>query len=98
MQSDSFGLTQLYNAFHNLENHNSRFEVLRRLQREIDIAVRDAYGWNDFDLEHSFHAVGYLPENDNIRYTISKTARIEILKRLFALNKQRWEQEQETEK
>lgn len=98
MLTDRIGLTQLYNEFHNPKNHDSCFEELRRLQREIDTAVRDAYGWNNIGLEHGFHAVGYLPENDNIRYTISEAARIEILKRLFALNKQRWEQEQETEK
>ena len=94
MQSDSLGLTQLYNAFRTPENHDSRFEELRRHQREIDIAVRDAYGWNDIDLEHGFHAVGYVPENDNIRYTISEAARIEILKRLAKLNHDRWEEEQ----
>ncbi|MBP5641040.1 MAG: hypothetical protein J6X55_16285 [Victivallales bacterium] len=91
---DGIGLTTLYNAFHNPENHDSRYEELRRLQREIDIAVRDAYGWSDIDLEHGFHAVSYLPENDNIRYTISESARVEILKRLAKLNHDRWEEEQ----
>jgi hypothetical protein len=33
--------------------------------------------------------------NDNVRYTILELARIEILKRLFALNRQRWEEEEE---
>ena len=94
MLSDNIGLTTLYNSFHNLENHDSRYEELRSLQREIDIVVRDAYGWNDIDLEHGFHAVSYLPENDNIRYTISEAARIEILKRLAKLNRERWEEEQ----
>ena len=65
-----------------------------RMQREIDIAVRDSYGWQDIDLEHGFHEVGYLPANDNIRYTISEPARIEILKCLSALNRQRWEEEE----
>jgi hypothetical protein len=64
------------------------------LQREIDEAVRDAYGWSDIDLGHGFHEVGYLPTTDNVRYTISEPARIEILKRLSALNRQRWEEEE----
>ncbi|MCR4575074.1 MAG: hypothetical protein K5787_15045 [Lentisphaeria bacterium] len=93
MLSDNVGLTRLYNAFHNPENHDSRYEELRRHQCEIDIAVRDAYGWSDIVLDHGFHAVGYLPENDNIRYTISESARIEILKRLAKLNHERWEKE-----
>ena len=94
MLTDNIGLTTLYNRFHNAENHDSCYEELRRLQCEIDIVVRDAYGWNDIDLEHGFHAVSYLPENDNIRYTISESARIEILKRLARLNHKRWEEEQ----
>ena len=31
--------------------------------------------------------------NDNIRFTISESARIEVLKRLAKLNKERWEEE-----
>ena len=67
---------------------------MRRLQREIDVAVRDSYGWQDIDLDHGFHEVGYLPANDNVRYSISEPARIEILKRLAKLNKERWEEEE----
>ena len=37
---------------------------LRRLHVALDIAVRDAYGWHDLDLEHDFHEVETLPEND----------------------------------
>lgn len=94
MHSDGIGLTQLYNLVHNPDNHDGRYEELRRLQREIDEAVRDAYGWQDVELAHGFHAVSYLPANDNIRYTISEAARVEILKRLAKLNKERWEEEQ----
>jgi hypothetical protein len=62
---------------------------LRRLHRELDIAVRDAYGWTDLDLGHDFHEVETLPENDRVRYTISPTARKEVLRRLLALNHER---------
>lgn len=62
---------------------------LRRLHRELDIAVRDAYGWTDLDLGHDFHEVETLPENDNVRYTISPTARKEILRRLLTFNHER---------
>ena len=94
MVNSEIGLTQFYKSFHNQNNNEEQFEEARSIQREIDIAVRDAYGWNDIDLEHGFHAVSYLPENDNIRYTISEAARIEILKRLAKLNRERWEGEQ----
>ena len=59
---------------------------LRCLHVEIDHAVRDAYGWQDLDLQHDFHEVETLPENDRVRYTISPTARREVLKRLLAEN------------
>ena len=68
---------------------NLGFEALlelRRLHITLDIAVRDAYGWQDLDLEHNFHEVETLPENDRIRYTISPAARREVLKRLLAEN------------
>lgn len=94
MLARQIGLTALYNLFHNPSKTDAELEEMRRLQLEIDIAVRDSYGWQDIDLEHGFHEVGYLPANDNVRYTISEPARIEILKRLAALNRQRWEEEE----
>lgn len=62
---------------------------LRRLHRELDIAIRDAYGWTDLDLGHDFHDVETLAENDRVRYTISSKARKAVLSRLLALNSDR---------
>lgn len=62
---------------------------LRRLHRQLDQAIRDAYGWTDLDLGHDFHEVETLPENDRVRYTISPAARKEVLKRLLAENHHR---------
>lgn len=62
---------------------------LRRLHRQLDEAIRDAYGWKDLDLGHDFHTVETLPENDRVRYTISPAARKEVLRRLLALNHKR---------
>ena len=62
---------------------------LRRLHRELDIAVRDAYGWTNLDLGHDFIEVETLPENDRVRYTVSPAARKEVLKRLLAENHRR---------
>jgi hypothetical protein len=94
MSSLNCGLTAIYKRYHNHETTDQLFNSLRKLQREIDEAVRDAYGWSDIDLGHGFHEVGYLPTTDNVRYTISEPARIEILKRLAKLNKERWEEEE----
>ena len=94
MDDAQIGLTQLYNRFHNETDTDARIVEMRELQMKIDNAVRDAYGWADLDLGHGFHKVGYLPVNDNIRFTISESARIEVLKRLAKLNKERWEEEE----
>ena len=59
---------------------------LRRLHVALDLDVRDAYGWQDLDLEHGFHEVETLPDNDRVRYTISPAARREVVKRLLAVN------------
>ena len=58
--------------------------------------VARAYGWEDLPLAHGFHAVDYLPENDCDRFTISEPARIEVLRRLSALNRERFDVEQST--
>ena len=68
---------------------------LRCLQVELDLAVRDAYGWQDLDLEHGFHEVETLPKNDRVRYTISPAARREVLKRLLTENHARAKAEAE---
>ena len=90
------GLTDLYNLFHDPEVGDADIEELRRLHVKMDEAVRAAYGWDDLDLGHDFHEVPYLPEKDRVRYTVSETARLEILKRLLDLNEERHRQEVET--
>lgn len=93
MQADRIGLTKLYNRFHTETERDLRIEGLRALQREMDTAVAHAYGWDDLDLQHGFHEVPYLPENDRVRFTISESARVEVLRRLSELNRQRYEEE-----
>lgn len=68
--------------------------TLRRQHQELDEAVRDAYSWQDLKLDHDFYEVETLPENDRVRYTISPTARKEVLRRLLALNHARAKAEQ----
>ncbi len=93
MGDEGIGFTKLYNRFHTDTERDPRVEGLRALQHEMDAAVACAYGWDDLALEHDFHEVPYLPENDRVRFTISETARIEVLRRLSELNRQRYEEE-----
>jgi hypothetical protein len=66
---------------------------LRELHLQMDEAVLEAYGWSDIQLQHDFHEVDYLPENDRIRFTIHPVARKEVLKRLLELNHKIHEEE-----
>ena len=93
MKSTELGLTSLYNELHDPENTSPEIHAIRDTHSEIDRAISKVYGWDDLDLGHSFHAVPYLPEKDHIRFTISEPARIEVLRRLAELNRQRYEKE-----
>lgn len=66
---------------------------LRKLHKEMDEVVLEAYGWQDIALRHDFYEVDYLPENDRVRYTIHPEARKEVLKRLLELNHKIHEEE-----
>jgi hypothetical protein len=93
MNAEQKGLTKLYNDLHSPDIDKQTISNLRDIQCDVDIAVRGAYGWGDLDLQHDFHEVDYLPENDNVRFTISEEARIEVLRRLSDLNMERYDEE-----
>lgn len=93
LSSLTIGPTQLYNKFHSPDANDEQLIALRELHRLMDESVADAYGWGDLDLQHDFHEVSYLPENDRIRYTISEAARLDVLRRLSILNRQCHEEE-----
>jgi len=87
------GFTDIYNRFHLPDETDKRIIELRELHRQMDEAVAAAYGWDDLELGHDFHAVSYLPANDRVRFTISEKARIEVLRRLALLNRERYNEE-----
>jgi hypothetical protein len=82
------GLTQTYNRFHDLEELAGDIVRLRELHVELDYAVRDAYGWTDFDLGHGFHETKF-----GTRFTFVPLARQEVLDRLLELNHGRYADE-----
>ncbi|HEY0319441.1 MAG TPA: hypothetical protein VGC66_00570 [Pyrinomonadaceae bacterium] len=93
MDSFNIGLTRLFNRISNPSDKDSLIQELRNLHTQIDETVATAYGWNDLALGHGFHEVPYLPENDQVRFTISESARKEVLRRLAELNLVRFEAE-----
>ena len=82
------GLTKTYNRFHDPDETAADIQRLRELHVEMDTAVAAAYGWNELELGHDFHET-----QQGVRYTISESARREVLGRLLELNHQRYEEE-----
>jgi hypothetical protein len=88
MLSHKEGLTKSYNRFHDPEETAADIQKLRALHVEMDKAVAAAYGWDDLDLGHDFHQT-----KQGERFTISETARREVLGRLLKLNHERHAEE-----
>lgn len=93
MRREGMGLTALYNALHDARSGLPDVEALRGLHEEPDRQAAAACGWDDLDMGHDFREVDYLPENDRTRHTIAEPVRLEILRRLSALNRERHEEE-----
>jgi len=93
MHRDNIGLTKLYRLLHNPDCKDASISEMRMLHCEIDNAVIRAYGWDGVDLGYGFHAVPYLPSNDCTRYTISESARREVLRRAAGLNRKCYQEE-----
>ncbi|HEX7662177.1 MAG TPA: DNA methyltransferase [Pseudonocardiaceae bacterium] len=81
------GLTKLYNLVNDPDTPDSADPDVARMREihvELDRAVMDAYGWSDVPLEHGFHTYRQMT-----RWTVSPTARLEILDRLLEENHRR---------
>ncbi len=88
MLEQNEGLTKIYNRFHSPGESMSSIQRLRDLHVEMDNAVAAAYGWPDLDLGHGFHGT-----KQGMRFTISESARREVLARLLKLNHERYAEE-----
>lgn len=88
MIANNEGLTKTYNRVHNPAEKSAGIVRLRELHRELDYAVRDAYGWQDLDLDYGFHDT-----SQGVRCTFGPAARTEVLDRLLELNHQRYAEE-----
>lgn len=88
MLDRQIGMTDLYNLFHGLENSDADLTSLRSYESTLDKCVLSLYGWQDINLDHGFHET-----KGGLRYTVSETSRIEIIRRLLDLNHRRFEEE-----
>ncbi|MGH3885905.1 MAG: Eco57I restriction-modification methylase domain-containing protein, partial [Pseudonocardiaceae bacterium] len=83
----NLGLTKLYNLVNDpdiADSVDADVARVREIHVELDQAVMDAYGWCDVPLEHGFHTYRQM-----LRWTVSPTARVEILDRLLEENHRR---------
>lgn len=81
------GLTKLYNLVNDPDTPDfadSDIKRMREIHVELDHAVIRAYGWGDVPLDHGFHTYRQMQ-----RWTVSPTARVEILDRLLEENHRR---------
>jgi hypothetical protein len=93
MMKLEIGMTEVYNRLHSSGNADPDMITLRALRVKLSHKVASSYGFSDLDLEFGFHRVAYLPERDCLRFTISESARLEVLKRLSDLNRERYQKE-----
>jgi hypothetical protein len=88
MIRDDEGLTKTYNRVSNADDISPDIEELRGLHVALDVAVRDAYGWFDLELDHGLNDT---PQGR--RFTLAPSARTEVLDRLLELNHRRYAEE-----
>lgn len=94
MSRRDLGLTKLYNLVNDADiadSSDADIARMRRIHVELDLAVMSAYGWDDMSLDHGFHTYKQMT-----RWTVSPTARVEVLDRLLEENHRRAEVQGDT--
>ncbi|MFO0646571.1 MAG: type IIL restriction-modification enzyme MmeI [Polyangiales bacterium] len=105
-ESDRFGLTELYNRFHDPHCDDAGIVRLRALHEEMDRAVLAAYGWQALAPTYAFideqggddedeAAAGAKTKRRRVRYRWPDELRDDVLARLIALNAERAAEEAE---
>ncbi|MCY1306049.1 hypothetical protein D9M70_558820 [compost metagenome] len=69
---------------HSQDENTEDVARFRQLIVELDRAVIDAFGWQDIELNHQF-----VSTKRGARFGLDGTSRLEILKRLSELNRER---------
>lgn len=81
MAAANQGMTKIYNRVNDPDDNTAEVTELRRLHRELDRAVVDAYGWADLPLDYAHWHTRW-----GVRHTLTETTSTELLQRLLALN------------
>jgi hypothetical protein len=86
------GLTDTLNAVNTPSCNDPSIIELRQLMASIDTAVAFAYGWNDLDIAYDFRVFSGGSVNDPWRWALSEDVIAELMRRLTALNRRRFEE------
>ena len=80
MREHGYGLTSLYNDYHNPQLASPELLSLREMQLQIDRMIASAYGWDKLTIELEFRAT-----NQGTRYTLSTHDAEQVLSNLVEL-------------
>jgi hypothetical protein len=86
------GLYDIYKRLHNPDDSWPEIEQLRKLHQEIDYLCLREYGFDINDLGHGFHNIAQ-SGSEKMRFTISESSRLDVLRCLRLLNRQRHDEE-----
>jgi hypothetical protein len=85
------GLTDVMNAINNPSIGDAEILELRQLLSIIDSDVVAAYGWDDLEIAYDFQEISGGSVNDPLRWALSEDVTADLLGRLTALNRERFE-------
>ena len=85
------GLTDVMNAIHNPSMDDTTIGELRQFLVAIDTEVAVAYGWDDLEIAYDFREIDGGSANDPWRWALSEDVTADLLGRLTALNRERFE-------
>lgn len=88
------GLTGFLNLLNDPACVDEEILGARTLLEQVDGFVSDAYGWGDLDVTFDFRPYAAGTENDPWRWAVSDETNGELMRRLTALNRQRFEVEE----
>jgi hypothetical protein len=78
------GITITYNRVHDPNEDAEDVCALREFHKALDETMSKIYGWEDLDQAH-----GFWETSQGMRFTIGPEARVEVLKRLLEMNRDR---------
>ncbi|WP_305826096.1 Eco57I restriction-modification methylase domain-containing protein [Pseudomonas aeruginosa] len=85
------GLTDVMNAIHAPGEEDATIVELRQLLVVIDNEVTAAHGWDDLEIVYDFREIDGRSANDPWRWSLSSDLTADLLGRLTALNRERFE-------